>query len=86
MTVTIPDDRIGDVRVSEHDALVDIAIGFISAKRCRSGRRAAEIADMPSSAFLHELGRRKIPINYGVEDLRQDLSSPGKGEPTASYE
>jgi predicted HTH domain antitoxin len=37
--------------------------------------RAAEIANMPSPAFLHELGRRKIPINYGVEDLRQDLAS-----------
>jgi len=24
---------------------------------------------------LHELERRKIPINYGVDDLHQDLSS-----------
>jgi len=33
---------------------------------------------MPSPAFVHELGRRNIPINYGVEDLRQDLSSLGE--------
>jgi predicted HTH domain antitoxin len=59
MTVTIPDDRIGDVRVSEHDALVDIAIGLYKREEVSLGR-AAEIANMPSPAFLHELGRRKI--------------------------
>ena len=74
MTVTIPDDRIGDIQVSEHDALVDIAIGLYKREQVSLGR-AAEIANMSSPAFLDELGRRKIPINYGVDDLRQDLSS-----------
>jgi predicted HTH domain antitoxin len=76
MTVTIPDDRIGDIQVSEHDALVDIAIGLYKREQVSLGR-AAEIANMSSPAFLDELGRRKIPINYGVDDLRQDLSSLG---------
>ncbi len=74
MTVTIPDDRIGDIQVSERDALVDIAIGIYKREQVSLGR-AAEIANMSSPAFLDELGRRKIPINYGVDDLRQDLSS-----------
>jgi predicted HTH domain antitoxin len=74
MTVTIPDDRIGDIQVSERDALVDIAIGLYKREQVSLGR-AAEIANMSSPAFLDELGRRKIPINYGVDDLRQDLSS-----------
>jgi predicted HTH domain antitoxin len=76
MTVTIPDDRIGDIQVSEHDALVDIAIGLYKREQVSLGR-AAQIANMSSPAFLDELGRRKIPINYGVDDLRQDLSSLG---------
>ncbi|MBV8352627.1 MAG: UPF0175 family protein [Verrucomicrobia bacterium] len=76
MTVTIPDDRIGDIQVSEHDALVDIAIGLYKREQVSLGR-AAEIANMSSPAFLDQLGRRKIPINYGVDDLRQDLSSLG---------
>ena len=74
MTVTIPDDRIGDIQVSERDALVDIAIGLYKREQVSLGR-AAEIANMSSPAFLDELGRRKIPINYGVDDLRQDLCS-----------
>ena len=74
MTVTIPDDRIGDIQVSERDALVDIAIGLYKREQVSLGR-AAEIANMSSPGFLDELGRRKIPINYGVDDLRQDLSS-----------
>jgi predicted HTH domain antitoxin len=74
MTVTIPDDRIGDIQVSERDALVDIAIGLYKREQVSLGR-AAEIANMSSPAFLDELGRRMIPINYGVDDLRQDLSS-----------
>jgi len=77
MTVTIPDDRIGDIQVSEHDALVDIAIGLYKREQVSLGR-AAEIANMSSPAFLGELGRRRIPINYGVNDLRQDLSSLGE--------
>ena len=37
--------------------------------------RAAEIANMYSPAFLDELGRRKIPINYDINDLHTDLAS-----------
>jgi len=74
MTVTIPGDRIGDIQVSKHDALVDIAIGLYKREQVMLGR-AAEIANMSSPAFLDELGRRKIPVNYGVDDLGQDFSS-----------
>jgi predicted HTH domain antitoxin len=76
MTVTIPDDRIGDIQVSEHDALVDIAIGLYKREQVSLGR-AAEIVNMSSPAFLNELGRCKIPINCGVDALRHDLSSLG---------
>jgi predicted HTH domain antitoxin len=37
--------------------------------------RTAEIANMSSPAFLDELGRRKIPINYDINDLHADLAS-----------
>ncbi len=33
MTVTIPDDRTGEIRVSEHDSLVDTAIGLYKRKQ-----------------------------------------------------
>ena len=51
MTVNIPDDRIGDVRLDEQDALVDIAIGLYKRDEVSLGR-AAEIANVSVPAFL----------------------------------
>jgi predicted HTH domain antitoxin len=68
MTVTIPDDRIGDIRLDQQDALVDIAIDLYKRDEVSLGR-AAEIANLSVPAFLGELGRRKIPVNYSVDDL-----------------
>jgi predicted HTH domain antitoxin len=73
MIVTIPDERIGSIQLDERDVLVDIAIGLYKREQVSLGR-AAEIANMSSPAFLNELGRRKIPINYEINDLHADLA------------
>lgn len=72
MTLTIPNDRIGNLRVTEQDALVDIAIGLYKREEISLGR-AAEVAGISSVQLLGELGRRHIPINYGPDDLQSDL-------------
>lgn len=72
MTLTIPTDRLGDLRLSEQDALVDIAIGLFKREEVSLGR-VAEVAGISSVQLLGELGRRHIPINYGPDDLRADL-------------
>ena len=74
MTVTIPDDLIGNMKLNEQEVLVDIAIGLYKREQVSLGR-TAEIANMSSPAFLDELGRRKIPINYDINDLHADLAS-----------
>ena len=74
MTVTIRDERLGDLPLTERDAMVDIAIGFYKREQVSLGR-AAEIAGLSSSEFLAELGRRRIPINYRTEDLERDLET-----------
>jgi predicted HTH domain antitoxin len=74
MTVTIPQERLGEVALNEHDALVDIAIGLYKRDEVSLGR-AAEIAGLASPAFLAELGRRRIPLNYEVDDLRSGLKA-----------
>ncbi len=73
MTLTIPSERLGNLRVSEHDALVDIAIGLYKREEVSLGR-AAEVAGISSVQMLGELGRRRIPINYGPDDLRADVA------------
>jgi predicted HTH domain antitoxin len=74
MTLTIPSERLGDLRVTEKDALVDIAIGLYKREEVSLGR-AAEVAGITSVQMLSELGRRHIPINYGPDDLRADIAT-----------
>ena len=74
MTVTIPAERLGNLTLSEGDALVDITIGFYKQEEVSLGH-AAEIAGLSSLRFLEELARRRIPINYDAEDLRADTTT-----------
>ena len=74
MTLTIPSERFGARRVTEQDALVDIAIGLYKREEISLGR-AAEVASISSVQLLGELGRRHIPINYGPDDLQADLAT-----------
>ena len=74
MTLSIPPERFGNLRVTEQDALVDIAIGLYKREEISLGR-AAEVAGISSVQLLGELGRRHIPINYGSDDLHADLAT-----------
>jgi len=71
VTLTIPDERFGNLKLDERDLMTDIAIGLYKREQISLGR-AAEIAGVSSPQFLSELGRRRIPINYDVDDLRAD--------------
>ncbi|HXP63515.1 MAG TPA: UPF0175 family protein [Dongiaceae bacterium] len=77
MTLTIPEERLGNVPLDERDAVVDIAIGLYKRQAVSLGR-AAEVAGISSAELLAELGRRHIPINYGVDELREDVAVLGK--------
>ncbi len=79
MTLNIPDERIGNLKLDERDLMTDIAIGLYKREEVSLGR-AAEIAGVSSPKFLTELGRRRIPINYDVDDLRADLATLGGAE------
>jgi len=71
MIVTIPDDRLAGFALEERDVLIDVAIGLYKRDLVSLGR-AAEIAGVSSPVFLEELGRRRIPLNYDVADLKTD--------------
>jgi predicted HTH domain antitoxin len=83
VTLIIPDERFGNVKLNERDAVTDIAIGLYKREQVSLGR-AAEIAGVSSPQFLNELGRRRIPINYDVDDLREDLATLGNRAALAS--
>ena len=70
MTLTLP-ERIERCLSPESTAL-HLAIGLFVAEKATLGQ-AAEVAGLPQAEFLRELGRHRIPIHYGAEELAEDL-------------
>jgi predicted HTH domain antitoxin len=72
MTITLPPEL--EKQISTSEAALHLAIGLFADERVTLGQ-AASIAGISQAAFLHELGKRKIPIHYGLEDLEQDIAT-----------
>lgn len=51
---------------------LSLAIGLFVSEDATLGQ-AAEVAGLAQADFLHELGKRRIPIHYGMEELAEDL-------------
>jgi predicted HTH domain antitoxin len=61
-------------RLSPQSTALHLAIGLFVAEEATLGQ-AAEVAGLTQADFLRELGRKKISIHYGAEELRQDLQA-----------
>lgn len=70
MNVTLPDQF--EASLSPASAALHLAIGLFVAEEATLGQ-AAEVAGLSQGAFLRELGKRKIAIHYGRDELDQDL-------------
>lgn len=70
MNVTLPARM--EAQLSPQDVALHLALGLFVADEATLGQ-AAEVAGMSQGAFLHELGKRKIPLHYGPEQLAEDL-------------
>lgn len=70
MTLTLP--PAVEHSLSPQSAALHLAIGLFVSEEATLGQ-AAQIAAMPQAEFLRELGRRRIAIHYGPEELAEDL-------------
>ena len=70
MTLTLP-ERF-EARLSPESTALHLAIGLYVSEEATLGQ-AAQVADMSQADFLRALGRRRIPIHYGSEELAADL-------------
>ena len=61
-----------EARLSPQDAALRLAIGLFVSEEATLGQ-AAEVAGLSQAEFLKELGRRRIAIHYGREELAEDL-------------
>ena len=72
MTIELPDVNIGSQPLTSEQARIELASGLYAGRAVSMGR-AARIAGISYTDFMHELGRRGICINYGVEDFEHDM-------------
>jgi predicted HTH domain antitoxin len=72
MQLTLPEAV--ESRLSPREAVLHLAIGLFVSEEATLGQ-AAEIASLTQTAFLKELGRRGIPIHYGMDELAEDLKA-----------
>ena len=70
MTLTLPPSV--EQSLSPESAALHLAIGLFVSEEATLGQ-AAQIAGLPQATFLRELGRRRISIHYGHEELAEDL-------------
>ena len=56
------------------DAALHLALGLFVDRRVTPAQ-GASIAGLSSTTFLAELGKRRIPIHYDIEDAQADIET-----------
>lgn len=67
-------------RISPEEAALHLALGLFADDKVTLGQATA-VAGISQPAFLHELGKRKIPVHYGSEELEQDIATVARMKP-----
>ena len=78
----VPDDVLRAIPISEQELRQDVAI-LLYQKGLPPGKAAA-VAGMDRVSFRHLLASRRIPVQYDVEDLEQDVATLRSLEPHAT--
>ena len=74
LTINIPNTQIQHLGKSEEEMLLPLAIFMYSEWKMSSGR-CARMAGLSRIAFLDELAKRCVPVNYDVQELEQDVKN-----------
>ena len=72
MNLTLPPDI--ESKLTPQNAVLNLAIGLFVSEEVTLGQ-AAQIAGLPQATFLRELGKRRIPIHYGPDELAEELKA-----------
>lgn len=72
MILPLPDFIEG--KITPQDAALHLALGLFLDHRVTLGKGAA-VAGISETDFLHELGKREIPVHYDEADARADVAT-----------
>ena len=70
----VPLPEMLEARHSPESLALHLAIGLFVSNEATLGQ-AAQVAGVTQADFLRDLGRRRIPIHYGEEELTDDLQA-----------
>ena len=77
MQIELPDASLEGTGMTPELAKLEVAVALYRDRKASMGR-AARLANMPRPQFQRELGKRKVTVDYDVEDFEQDLQTLGK--------
>ena len=72
MSISLPEEV--ERQFTPEDIRLHLALGMFLDRSVGLGR-AAMIAGLSPSEFLHELGSRRIPVHYDEADARADIAT-----------
>lgn len=75
MNIALPPEI--ERRLTEAEAKLHLVIGLFAGEKVTFGQAAA-IAGISQPAFLQELGKRKIAVHYGLDELDADIDAVEK--------
>jgi predicted HTH domain antitoxin len=74
MSVVIPDDIFQATKMTEDELKLEIALMLYKQQKISSGKVRAWTG-LTTIEFQHELAKRKLYLNYDVEDLQADIKT-----------
>ncbi len=77
MIIELPERELGSLQLTPEQARLELAVGLYAGGRVTLGR-AARIAGVSYTEFMHVIGRRGLCIHYTAEDAMHDMAVVNK--------
>jgi predicted HTH domain antitoxin len=74
MSLTIPDDILRSLDMSEQEMLLELAVALYAARKISFGQ-ARRLAGLDWYRFREILAARNIPAHYDIEQFEEDLAN-----------
>jgi len=74
MVITVPDSIVKNSGLTEAQVRLGVAISLFQMEIFTLAQ-AAKVAGLHRVQFQEELGKRKIPVHYGIEELGEDMKT-----------
>jgi predicted HTH domain antitoxin len=74
MNVELPDSPVAAANLTAAEARLELAVELFRQERLTLGL-ASEMAGLNTADLMAELGRRKLPLHYGIAELDADMKT-----------